>query len=171
MPRSAELVTAVCAVLKTGAGFVPLEPDHPTARIHDVLQDADPVCVLTTADCAVPLPEGVERLLPQDAAEEADTPVTPPVAPSPDDPAYVIYTSGSTGRPKGVVVADRSVTDYLHWARAHYPGLSGRALLHSPVSFDLTITTLFGPLVVEAAASRSPPWKRPPPTPDRASTS
>ncbi|MFD4766595.1 amino acid adenylation domain-containing protein [Streptomyces niveus] len=147
MPRSAELVTAVCAVLKTGAGFVPLEPDHPTARIHDVLQDADPVCVLTTADCAVPLPEGVERLLLQDAAEEADTPVTPPVAPSPDDPAYVIYTSGSTGRPKGVVVADRSVTDYLHWARAHYPGLSGRALLHSPVSFDLTITTLFGPLL------------------------
>lgn len=147
MPRSAELVTAVCAVLKTGAGFVPLEPDHPTARIHDVLQDADPVCVLTTADSAVPLPEGVERLLTRDADGEADTPVAPPIAPSPGDPAYVIYTSGSTGRPKGVVVADRSVTDYLHWARAHYPGLGGRALLHSPVSFDLTITTLFGPLI------------------------
>ncbi|WP_156725207.1 amino acid adenylation domain-containing protein [Streptomyces apocyni] len=147
MPRSTELVTAVCAVLKTGAGFVPLEPDHPAARISDVLRDAAPVCVLTTADCAAVLPEGIERVLSQNAAGEPETPVEPPAVPHPDDPAYVIYTSGSTGRPKGVVVSDRSATDYLSWARAHYRGLSGQVLLHSPVSFDLTITGLFGPLV------------------------
>ncbi|MEV6029491.1 non-ribosomal peptide synthetase, partial [Streptomyces sp. NPDC052036] len=64
-----------------------------------------------------------------------------------DVPAYVIYTSGSTGRPKGVVVEHRSVVDYVFWAVALYPGVRGNALLHSPVSFDLTVTVLFAPLV------------------------
>ena len=58
----------------------------------------------------------------------------------------MLYTSGSTGRPKGVVVEHRAVTAYLAWARATYPGLAGVALLHSPVSFDLTVTGLLGTL-------------------------
>ncbi|WP_037684547.1 amino acid adenylation domain-containing protein, partial [Streptomyces griseus] len=65
----------------------------------------------------------------------------------PGTPAYVIYTSGSTGRPKGVVVEHRSVVDYVSWALEMYPGVRGNALLHSPVSFDLTVTVLFAPLV------------------------
>jgi thioesterase domain-containing protein len=66
--------------------------------------------------------------------------------PTPESAAYVIYTSGSTGRPKGVVVEHRSLSAYLAWARHAYPGLVGRALAHSPVSFDLTVTALFAPL-------------------------
>ncbi|MCA1682380.1 MAG: amino acid adenylation domain-containing protein, partial [Actinobacteria bacterium] len=65
----------------------------------------------------------------------------------PDSPAYVIYTSGSTGRPKGVVVSHRSVLNYLRWALQAYPGLGEVAVLHSPVSFDLTVTTLYGTLL------------------------
>ncbi|MFD1046015.1 AMP-binding protein, partial [Kibdelosporangium lantanae] len=62
-------------------------------------------------------------------------------------PAYVIYTSGSTGRPKGVVVEHAALAQYLDYARASYPSLGGEALLHSPVSFDMAVTTLYGPLV------------------------
>ncbi|MBI0315830.1 amino acid adenylation domain-containing protein, partial [Streptomyces javensis] len=61
-------------------------------------------------------------------------------------PAYVIYTSGSTGRPKGVVVEHRSFAQYLDYAAEAYPSLGERALLHSPVSFDMAVTSLFGPL-------------------------
>ncbi len=63
-----------------------------------------------------------------------------------EHPAYVIYTSGSTGRPKGVVVEHRAVTAYLAYAREAYPSLAGTVLSHSPVSFDLTVTALLGPL-------------------------
>ncbi|MBC3840367.1 amino acid adenylation domain-containing protein [Streptacidiphilus sp. 4-A2] len=58
----------------------------------------------------------------------------------------MIYTSGSTGRPKGVVVEHRSVNLYLAWARQAYDSVGGRALVHSPISFDLTVTGLYAPL-------------------------
>ncbi|MCZ0993044.1 amino acid adenylation domain-containing protein [Streptomyces noursei] len=58
-----------------------------------------------------------------------------------------MYTSGSTGRPKGVVVPHRGFVNYLRWCEGSYPGIRGGAVLHSSVSFDLTVTTLFGPLI------------------------
>ncbi|PSL53321.1 non-ribosomal peptide synthase protein (TIGR01720 family)/amino acid adenylation domain-containing protein [Saccharothrix carnea] len=138
LPRSVELVVAVLAVLKTGAAYLPVDPAYPAARVSAVLEDATPVVVLDgldslrgTEDHAVTNPSDVDR--------------TGPL--SPDNPAYVIYTSGSTGRPKGVVVSHRSVVNYLSWAIEVYPGLRGVAVLHSPVTFDLTVTTLFGPLL------------------------
>ncbi|MFG1647434.1 AMP-binding protein, partial [Amycolatopsis sp. NPDC049252] len=48
--------------------------------------------------------------------------------------------------PKGVQVGHRALAAYLAWAREAYPSLSGRALLHTSASFDLTVTTLLGPL-------------------------
>ncbi|WP_344315698.1 AMP-binding protein, partial [Streptomyces rhizosphaericus] len=62
-------------------------------------------------------------------------------------PAYVIFTSGSTGRPKGVVVEHRSLGAYLARAREVYPQAAGVSLVHSSVSFDLTVTALWSPLV------------------------
>ncbi|MGI5499875.1 non-ribosomal peptide synthase/polyketide synthase [Lentzea sp. CA-135723] len=131
--RSADLLVAVLAVLKTGAAYVPLEPDQPADRVAFVLDDARPVLVLDGPD------------LVRVADGRVDNPAV--AGRTPLDPAYVIYTSGSTGRPKGVVVEHRSVVNYLTWATEVYPGLRGAAVLHSPVSFDLTVTTLFGPLL------------------------
>src|SRR5690606_289938 len=74
-----------------------------------------------------------------------DTDRTAPVGPG--DAAYVVYTSGSTGTPKGVVVDQRALVDYVVRCAAEYPGLSGRTLLHSPLSFDLGLTTLYGTLL------------------------
>ncbi|MCY1137660.1 amino acid adenylation domain-containing protein [Actinoplanes sp. Pm04-4] len=147
LPRSPELVVAVLAVLKSGAAYLPVDPDHPAERIAYLLADAKPMVVLRTVD----------------EADGDPGPVAVPVRPG--NPAYVLYTSGSTGRPKGVVVEHRSVAAYLAWARHAYPGLTGTALLHSPLTFDLSVTGLLGPLTaggtVHLAAIDEPPPTRP----------
>ncbi|MGW0538412.1 amino acid adenylation domain-containing protein, partial [Streptomyces sp. NPDC003032] len=156
LPRSAEVVVAVLAVLKSGAAYLPVDPDYPAERIAFMLADAEPALVLRAAGTPDPLPgPDVPRVdladlladiaaQPGDVAPVTDTDRAAPLRPH--HPAYVIYTSGSTGRPKGVVVEHASVNAYLAWARDAYPGLSGRALLHSPIAFDLTVTALLGPL-------------------------
>ncbi|MFG2132155.1 amino acid adenylation domain-containing protein [Streptomyces sp. NPDC048751] len=158
MERSADLVVALLAVLKSGAAYVPVDPAHPAGRITHLLDDARPRILLTTRATAPALPEhAVEALVVDDAGTAAEIAGRPSHDPSdadrtapltPGHPAYVIYTSGSTGRPKGVVVEHRSVVDYLGWTALAYPGAAGLALLHSPVSFDLTVTALFTPLTV-----------------------
>ena len=67
----------------------------------------------------------------------------------PDNLAYVIYTSGSTGKPKGVLIPQRGLVNYLAWCTQAYPVEAGEgAPVHSSISFDLTITSLFAPLLV-----------------------
>ncbi|MFC8846052.1 MULTISPECIES: amino acid adenylation domain-containing protein [unclassified Micromonospora] len=149
LPRSADLLVAVLAVLKSGAAYVPVDTGYPPARIAYLLDDAEPALVLAAADTAALVPGDALVLDPRTAADldAADLTDADRAAPlRPEHPAYVLYTSGSTGRPKGVVVEHRAVAAYLAWARDAYPGLAGTALLHSPVSFDLTVTGLLGPL-------------------------
>ncbi|TDP89068.1 non-ribosomal peptide synthetase [Labedaea rhizosphaerae] len=130
MPNSADLVVTLLGVLKSGAAYVPLDPDLPAKRRALVVEDAGISLVLDGSSTWDDQPTGDPE----------------PLA-GPQDVAYVIYTSGSTGRPKGVQVEHAAVACYLSWARDTYPGLAGKALLHTSASFDLTVTTLFGPLV------------------------
>ncbi|MEO3844295.1 amino acid adenylation domain-containing protein [Streptomyces sp. B22F1] len=115
LPRSADLVVALLAVLKAGAAYLPLDPGYPAPRLAAMVADARPVLLLTdtaTASAGT-LGAGVPRLLlddPAQAAEPAELPGTAPApGPRPGHPAYVIYTSGSTGAPKGVVARHASV--------------------------------------------------------------
>ena len=136
VPNSPELLVGLLGVLKSGAAYLPIDPELPARRRDLIVADAG-VTVVLDAD----------RLA--DPGEWAGQPTEDPQPTSgPTDVAYVIYTSGSTGRPKGVAVEHRSVSGYLAWAGRAYPGLTGRALLHTSASFDLTVTTLFGPLTV-----------------------
>ncbi|TYB93604.1 amino acid adenylation domain-containing protein [Micromonospora sp. WP24] len=149
LPRSAELVVAIVAVLKSGAAYVPVDTGYPAGRIAYLIDDAEPALVLATSATAGLVPAGALVLDAGTGAELAGGDLTDAErrAPlRPEHPAYVLYTSGSTGRPKGVVVEHRAVAAYLAWARHTYPGLAGTALLHSPVSFDLTVTGLLGTL-------------------------
>ncbi|MGW7438729.1 amino acid adenylation domain-containing protein, partial [Streptomyces sp. NPDC054849] len=118
LPRSAESIVAVLAVLKAGAAFLPLDADYPRDRIAHMLADARPAAVLTGAGW--PLPEVLDGLTVLDADERtwAGHPAdAPPVRVDPSTAAYVIYTSGSTGRPKGVVVNHGGLANLLAFHR------------------------------------------------------
>ncbi|MEU3047542.1 amino acid adenylation domain-containing protein [Streptomyces sp. NPDC006984] len=156
LPRGTELVAALLGIWRAGAGYLPLDLGHPDERIAFMLVDAAPSAVLCE-QAAHPALSGHRAAVvalgdPATRAELAALPAGPPEDAErggplhPADLAYVIYTSGSTGRPKGVAVEHRTVDRYLSFARAAYPGLSGQALVHSPLSFDLTVTGILGPL-------------------------
>ncbi|WP_281259631.1 non-ribosomal peptide synthetase [Streptomyces zhaozhouensis] len=136
MARSPELIVALLGTVKSGAAYVPLDPDHPAERTADVLSDAAPALRLTSLDG-----------LGLDAHADGNLTDAERAAPlTAGHPAYMLYTSGSTGRPKGVIVEHRALATYLTRARDTYPA-GGSTLLHSPLAFDLTVTALWTPLV------------------------
>ncbi|MFE2282282.1 amino acid adenylation domain-containing protein [Streptomyces sp. NPDC059454] len=153
LPRSVQAAVGLLAVLKTGAAYLPLDPDYPADRIAYMLDSADPALLVTTRDLAPALPEHpAPRIVLDDVdltpysdtdLEDADRALPSALT----HPAYVVFTSGSTGRPKGVVIEHRSLGAYLVRAREAYPTAAGTTLLHSPISFDLTVTGLYTPLV------------------------
>ncbi|MFI6182210.1 amino acid adenylation domain-containing protein [Nonomuraea sp. NPDC051191] len=145
--RGLDLVVALLGVLKAGAAYLPLDPGVPASRLAVVIDDAGAPVVVTQRALRGRLPVTAARVLcvDDDPAPLADAPPAPPGRPA--DLAYAIYTSGSTGRPKGVLVERRQLAAYLACCLRDYPGLAGTALLHSSISFDLSVTTLWGPLV------------------------
>ncbi|MEU5733118.1 amino acid adenylation domain-containing protein [Streptomyces antimycoticus] len=154
LPRSADLVIALIAVLKTGAAYLPLDLDYPAERLAYMLDDASPALVVTRADStgALPAHHGVGRLL-LDVVDITGTRgagdvSAPAVAIDPEHPAYIIYTSGSTGRPKGVLVPHRAVANCLEWMRDAYGLTSGdRMLQKTPAGFDASVCEFFLPLL------------------------
>ncbi|MBO1417283.1 amino acid adenylation domain-containing protein, partial [Streptomyces sp. FH025] len=151
LPRSPEMVIALLAVLKTGAAYLPVDPQYPADRIAHMLDDAAPVQVLTDGHCAdrLPdLPEGVVPLLLDDPATEAELAAAPSTDPvdadrtrplTPADTAYVIYTSGSTGRPKGVVVPHSGAVNLVANLLTLQPA---RVLQFASFSFDASVWEL-----------------------------
>ncbi|MEU8924845.1 amino acid adenylation domain-containing protein [Kitasatospora sp. NPDC048545] len=147
VPRSVELVVALCAVHRAGGAYVPLDPDYPADRLAFMLADARPAAVIAAPEqLAVLSPaEGVPCLSPEDLpAPEGVL----PTAPGPEDPAYVIYTSGSTGRPKGVLVPHRGIVNRLLWGQEEYRLEARDAVLQkTSASFDVSVWEFFWPLV------------------------
>ncbi|WP_051871706.1 non-ribosomal peptide synthetase [Streptomyces sclerotialus] len=162
MARSADLVVALLAVLKTGAAYVPLDPAYPEARLAFMTEDAGISVVL--GDTAEPPPG--ERPYATWVCVHGTAPDEDVALPAvdPGAPAYVIYTSGSTGRPKGVLVAHRNVVALLTATRG--PLDLGPAdvwtLFHS-FAFDFSVWEIWGCLltggrlvVVPYEVSRNP---------------
>ncbi|MCW8101039.1 amino acid adenylation domain-containing protein [Streptomyces tauricus] len=153
LPRTVQAAVGLLAVLKTGAAYLPLDPGYPADRIAYMLDSADPALLVTTRELAPGLPEHAAPrivlddvdLTPYSGADLSDADRALPL--SLTHPAYVVFTSGSTGRPKGVVIEHRSLGAYLVRAKEAYPTAAGTTLLHSPISFDLTVTGLYTPLV------------------------
>ncbi|MFF9349253.1 amino acid adenylation domain-containing protein [Streptomyces sp. NPDC014734] len=158
LPRSADTVVAMLAVLKAGAAYLPVDPRYPAARIAHMLADVRPAVVLTAAaerdrvPCAASVLEDVAA----EVARESGSDVTDAHRPRPllpGHPAYVIYTSGSTGRPKGVTVAHAAVTGHLRWMAEEYPlDGSDRVLVRTAFSFDASVWETWLPLLTGASA-------------------
>ena len=183
LPRTADLIVAMIAVLKSGAGYLPVDPGYPAERIAFLFADVRPDAVITTSGTADRLPQGtVPRIVLDDPScaerlEAAGSGVRGAFDDRerrssllPQHPAYVIHTSGSTGRPKGVVVAQNSVLALVDWAVAEF---AGRGLEHvvasTSLTFDVSVFEIFSPLLsggcveivrdVLALADRTEPWR------------
>ncbi|MGS5086931.1 non-ribosomal peptide synthetase [Hydrogenophaga sp. A37] len=152
LPRSHDLVIALLAVLKTGAAYVPLDPDYPCQRLNDQIADADLALLLTHSVVKLAGEQPPRLLIDGNSALIAGTAADPLPADArldahPEDPAYVIYTSGSTGQPKGVAVPHRAVVNLLA-SMAHTPGFTAqdRLLAVTTPGFDIAVLELFLPL-------------------------
>jgi amino acid adenylation domain-containing protein len=150
MDRSPELIVTILAILKTGAAYLPIEPEYPQERIEYMLRDSSTKVAVgassklaldwETANCQLSIVN--YELLMQGPAESLHESPVPTPAPS---PAYIIYTSGSTGRPKGVIVEHGSAVNLLFALQDIYPfGENDTYLLKTPVVFDVSISELFG---------------------------
>ncbi|MEV7116794.1 amino acid adenylation domain-containing protein [Streptomyces anulatus] len=154
LPRGVAMITAMLAVWKAGAGYLPLDPEQPADRAAFMLTDSRVALVLTTEEVLDDLPAGRIRMVALDgtltAMQLAAAPATAPeVVTDPDNLAYVIYTSGSTGRPKGVAVTHGALANYVSTVppRIGFTEQGSRyALLQAQVT-DLGNTVLFASLV------------------------
>ncbi|MEU9647521.1 amino acid adenylation domain-containing protein [Streptomyces sp. NPDC048110] len=151
LPRTVQAVVAILAVLKSGAGYLPIDTGHPAERIAAICAQARPVLVLTDA-AAPPVPGrtlDTDVAVPsEDASDLTDADRARPLRP--EHLAYVIHTSGSTGRPKGVAVEHRNLVNMFHSHRANFfepereraGGRTLRAALTNSLGFDASWSQL-----------------------------
>ncbi|WP_433761486.1 amino acid adenylation domain-containing protein [Nocardia sp. CA-135398] len=161
--RSVELIVAMLGVLRSGAGYLPLDLDNPARRLEFVLAETNPDCVVTTEADRAALPSGELPCLVLGADGLAPSDIAP-ASPNPDNAAYVLYTSGSTGRPKGVCVTHRNVVAMLA-ATTSLLDVDHNdvwTMFHSP-AFDFSAWEMWGALatggtlvIVHADLTRSP---------------
>jgi iturin family lipopeptide synthetase B len=151
MRRGEHLLPCILGVLKSGGAYVPLDPSYPHERLQRIISNS-----------------GFKVLIHQEFADEAFTSQgvlmldivgkwaevmhqsgeSPGVSLQSNDLAYVIYTSGSTGNPKGVMIDQQSLVNYAYWAMDTYvQGENVCFPLYTSISFDLTITSIFIPLI------------------------
>lgn len=150
LTRSEYLIIAILGVLKVGGAYLPIEPEFPIERIRYMVEDSGCQIILSE----VSQQDKWAALGKVEIADIRKIPTNyltnPTRNTTPQQLAYVMYTSGSTGLPKGVAIENRSLINYLWWASKYYfeqnPQLGNMALFTSP-AFDLTVTTIFLPLL------------------------
>ncbi|MFD9466951.1 amino acid adenylation domain-containing protein [Streptomyces sp. NPDC060027] len=151
--KSLHQVVTVLGVLLAGAGYLPLDPAAPARRRTEMIEESGAAALVVAGPYdvsvgAIPLFDA-EAVLDGSAAAPAGRPVP---AADPGDVAYVIYTSGSTGRPKGVAIEHRSAVNTVTDINSRF-GVNARdrVLAVTPLTFDLSVYDLFGPLAAGGA--------------------
>ncbi|HEY9850892.1 MAG TPA: amino acid adenylation domain-containing protein [Leptolyngbyaceae cyanobacterium] len=149
--RSLEMAIAVLGILKAGGAYVPIDPAYPMERKTFILEDTQ-MPILLTQQSLIKEDRYKAKIIFLDTdweiidRESTENPTSKTV---PENLAYAIYTSGSTGKPKGTLIPHQGLVNYLSWCTQAYSVEQGKGtLVHSPLGFDLTITSLFSPLLV-----------------------
>ncbi|MFI1919701.1 amino acid adenylation domain-containing protein [Nocardia sp. NPDC020380] len=149
LQRSIEQIIAIYAVVKTGAGYVPMDTELPDARVAFMLEDAAPAQVLIDAVGRDRIPQGPWAIV--DVTDEtacADCPATDlEVTAASGGLLHILYTSGTTGRPKGVAYPTAGGLANLLWLQERYPfSPEDSALFKTSPGFDVSIWEIFWPL-------------------------
>lgn len=149
MAHSINLIVALLGILKAGGAYVPIDPVHPDARIAGMLEDIGTVpIIMADADQRARFASYRAEVI---TVAHSDSSAPADVLPSRASTrrlAYMIFTSGTTGRPKGVMIEHGSLTNYLWWAQQQYTnGTPTTFALYSSLAFDLTVTSIFVPLI------------------------
>ncbi len=160
MHRSPQMVIALLGIWKAGGAYVPIDPTYPAERLAFMVEDAAVHLLLTDANAESLFPQVKHKLICLDShwgAIDQESRANLSAAATPTNLAYVIYTSGSTGRPKGALIQHDGLVNYLWWAIGAYGVRAGDVVpVHSSISFDLTITSLYPALLAGGRAELLP---------------
>lgn len=141
LERGQQMATAILGILKSGAAYVPADPEYPAGRIQYMVEDSRCKVVIDT--------EELEKFY---AVQHKYSAENPKRVNQYSDPAYVVYTSGSTGQPKGVIVEHRSLINLCYWHNRHFSVTrNDRATLYAGVGFDAAVWEFFPYLLTGAA--------------------
>jgi len=164
MRKSIDAVAAIFGILKTGAAYVPIDPNAPVSRGAYILSNCSvkvaimekrfeekfraetaqygknpELILLEGTGGGIFLRKALER-----EQEINPAPAVATVMTSPDDLAYILYTSGSTGLPKGVMLSHLNATSFVHWCSDTFaPNEDDRFSSHAPFHFDLSILDIY----------------------------
>ena len=146
--HSIDLLISILGVLKTGAAYLPIDPSYPIERINYLLEDSKSNMLLTNFKITDEIKfEGTTiniNNIDLDGFSKNNLMKTNAL----NDLVYIMYTSGSTGRPKGVMIDHQGLTNYVCWAKKTYLKDNDEVMaLYSSISFDLTVTSIFTPLI------------------------
>ncbi len=165
--RTADIVISILAILKAGGVFLPLDGQNPDERLRFILDDSGPRIIISQ-----------ERIIREreiffkgfsqetiiamdDESIYKSNAENPRIAGPSTDPAYIIYTSGTTGKPKGVMVEHKSLVNYIRFATVNYVREEAVNFpLYTSIAFDLTITSIFTPLVTGNAVVVYSGWNK-----------
>ncbi|WP_177307189.1 non-ribosomal peptide synthetase [Pseudoduganella namucuonensis] len=163
--RTPAMVVALLAIAKTGAAFLPLDPDAPVERLADILEQSEACALLIEPSAGGRLGQlhaNIVRVRWNDPLADLPdpAPANPQSAPAPGDLAYVLFTSGSTGRPKGVMVEHAVLSRRLAWlSRAWGIDWQDCAGQSTQYTFDPSLVELLLPLIQGARIALPPPGR------------
>jgi amino acid adenylation domain-containing protein len=148
LPRSESSIVVVLTLLRLGIVYMPLDLGYPADRLRELIEDSRASILIFDSDLPKPPVSSIRTL--DIRGQHEETVINAPAADVHGSwPAYLLYTSGSTGRPKGVLVSQSNLANYLVWAKNYYRLNDSSCFAYfTSLSFDLTVTSLFSPLLV-----------------------